>query len=484
MPSKIGKQLVERRLVSQEQVEEALERQKVAGGRLVENLVHLKHLSEGDFEQFVEQAPMPPRDIEDTGLGDEFITDLVLKHLYFAGVVPGHDLAARVRLPFHGIVEPVFTFLKHEKLLEIKKGQGISEAAYHYALTAEGRRRAREILEQSSYTGPAPVPLEDYEPMCTRQTVRNLTVTRQELELAFEHMVLEPAIFDMLGPATNSGKSVFLFGDPGNGKTTIAEGLARLLKGGIYIPHALKVDNQVVKVFDPVHHTPVDIPTPRLDNGQPDITGGPRYDNRWVFCRRPIVEVGGELTLHMLDLEFDEISKYYEAPLQVKANGGLFIIDDFGRQQVSPRDLLNRWILPLEKGIDFLTLHTGNKFAVPFDQLLVFATNLEPMDLVDEAFLRRIRYKVHVGDPTPAQYTMIFSMVCEAKGVPFDPRAVDYLLETWYEKNGLPLRACHPRDIVEHCVDMARFLDATPELTPEILDHIFNTYFIVGKDTS
>src|SRR5262249_38991647 len=280
--------------------------------------------------------------------------------------------------------------------------------------------------------------------MCNRQPVRNLTVSRNELELAFEDLVLDPSIFDQLGPAVNGGKSIFLFGDPGNGKTSIAEAMARLLKGGIYIPHALKVDNQVVKVFDPVHHTPIDIPKPRLDTGEPDITGGPRYDQRWVFCRRPVVEVGGELNLSMLDLEFDAISKFYEAPLQVKANGGIFIIDDFGRQQVSPRDLLNRWILPLEKRIDFLTLHTGNKFAVPFEQLLVFATHPPPLELVDEAFLRRIRYKIHVEDPTPSQYTMIFSMVCESPGVPFDPPPADSLPHPPPPHHNLPPPPPHP----------------------------------------
>jgi predicted ATPase with chaperone activity len=474
--------LVESNLVTPQQIEEALQRQRQKGGRLVENLVSLKHLREGEFESFVEEAPPAPHTLEETGLEEEFINDLTLKHMYFAGVVAGHEVAQRMRLPYQGVIDSVINFLKNEKLIEIKRGQGISDGAYLYALTTEGRRRAREVFEQSSYTGPAPVPIEDYEPMCARQTVRNLVVTRQEIEQAFEHMVLDPAIFDQLGPATNSGRSIFLFGEPGNGKTTIAETLIRLLKGGIYIPHALKVDHQVVKVFDPVHHTPIDIPKPRMQNGEVDIANGQRYDTRWVFSRRPVVEVGGELTLDMLDLEFDEVSKYYEAPLQVKANGGLFIIDDFGRQQVSPKDLLNRWILPLEKRIDFLSLHTGNKFAVPFDQLLIFATNLDPQQLVDEAFLRRIRYKVHVGDPTPAQYTLIFSRVCQARGVPFDPQLVDYVMQSWYKRHGIPMRACHPRDVVEHCIDMARFHEATPELSPEILDHIFKTYFIVGRD--
>jgi hypothetical protein len=480
MQSKIGKLLVQENLVTAEQLNEALERQRQTGGRVVENLIQLNYLREEDFGNFVEAAPPPPHTLEETGLNEDFVVDLAMKHLYFGGVLPGHEVATRMCLPFTGVLQPIMRFLKDEKLLEIKKGIGITEASYHFALTEEGRRRAREVIDLSSYAGPAPVPIEDYEPMCNRQTVRNLTVNRAELELAFEHLVIEATIFDQLGPAINGGRSIFLFGDPGNGKTSLAESMARLLKGGIYIPHALKVDSQIVKVFDPVHHVPIDIPRPSTDSGQPDITAGPRYDTRWVFCQRPVVEVGGELTLDMLDLEFDTVSKYYEAPLQVKANGGLFIIDDFGRQQVKPHDLLNRWILPLEKRIDFLTLHTGNKFSVPFEQLLVFATNLEPLELVDEAFLRRIRYKVHVGDPTPAQYTMIFSMVCEAKGVPFDPQAVDYVMQNWYRRYEMPMRACHPRDIIEHCLDMARYHGATPELTPEVLDHIFRTYFILS----
>jgi predicted ATPase with chaperone activity len=279
----------------------------------------------------------------------------------------------------------------------------------------------------------------------------------------------------------NSGKSIFLFGDPGNGKTSIAESLSELMHGGIYVPYAITVGNQVVKVFDIVHHVPIDVPRPRGITGDVDITqGGMSYDQRWVFCRRPVVEVGGELTLNMLDLRFDEVSKFYEAPLQVKANGGLFIIDDFGRQQVSPRDLLNRWILPLEKRIDFLTLHTGQKFSVPFDQLLIFATNIDPVNLVDEAFLRRIRYKIHVDDPTESQYNEIFSMVCEAKGVPFDPEAVEYLLREYYQRHRRPLRACHPRDLVEHVIDLARFNEEPPSLTQQALDHICRTYFIDG----
>jgi len=481
MESKIGKMLVDANLVTESQLQEALALQREAGGRLGDNLVKLNYMRSGAFEQFIETAPPTPKSQAETGVGEEFLVDLAMKHLYYGGVLAGYELSNRMKLPFQAIVHPILKFLKDEKLCEIKKGAGISEGVYTYALTDEGRRRGREVLEQSSYAGPAPVTIEAYLAMCGRQTVRNLVVRRSEIDAAFTHLVIPQGIMEQLGPAVNSGKSIFLFGDPGNGKTSIAESLSELMHGGIYVPYAITIGNQVVKVFDPVHHIPIDVPKPRMASGDVDITqGGMAYDQRWVFCRRPVVEVGGELTLNMLDLRFDETSKFYEAPLQVKANGGLFIIDDFGRQQVSPRDLLNRWILPLEKRIDFLTLHTGQKFSVPFDQLLIFATNIDPVNLVDEAFLRRIRYKIHVDDPTESQYNEIFQLVCEAKGVDYDPAAVDYLLREYYQRHRRPLRACHPRDLVEHVIDLARFNEEPPTLTPQALDHICRTYFIDG----
>ena len=481
MEPKIGKMLVDANLVTDAQVREALALQRAAGGRLGDNLVKLNYMQHGEFQQFIETAPPTPRSMAETGIGEEFLVDLTMKHLYYGGVLAGYELANRAKLPFQAVIQPVLKFLKDEKLCEIKKGAGISEGVYTYALTDEGRRRAREMQEQSSYAGPAPVTIEDYLAMCTRQTVRNLVVRRSEIDAAFTHLVIPQTTMDQLGPAVNSGKSIFLFGDPGNGKTSIAESLSELMHGGIYVPYAITVGNQVVKVFDPVHHVPIDVPKPGAPTGEMDITqGGMSYDQRWVFCRRPVVEVGGELTLNMLDLRFDEVSKFYEAPLQVKANGGLFIIDDFGRQQVSPRDLLNRWILPLEKRIDFLTLHTGQKFSVPFDQLLIFATNIDPVNLVDEAFLRRIRYKIHVDDPTESMFAEIFSMVCEAKGVQFNPEAVEYLMREYYQRHRRPLRSCHPRDLVEHVIDLARFNESTPTLTQQALDHICRTYFIDG----
>ena len=481
MDSRIGKQLVDANLVTEQQLQEALALQREAGGRLGDNLVKLNYMRHGAFEHFVETAPPPPRSIAESGIGEEFLVDLATKHLYYGGVLAGYELSNRMRLPFQAIVQPILLFLKDEKLCEIKKGAGISEGVYTYALTDEGRRRAREIIDLSSYAGPAPITIDAYLAMCAKQTVRNLVVRRSEIDAAFTHLVIPQGIMEQLGPAVNSGKSIFLFGDPGNGKTSIAESLSELMHGGIYVPYAISIGNQVVKVFDPVHHIPIDIPKPRLASGETDITqGGMSYDGRWVFCRRPVVEVGGELTLDMLDLRFEPSSKFYEAPLQVKANGGLFIIDDFGRQQVSPRDLLNRWILPLEKRIDFLTLHTGQKFSVPFDQLLIFATNIDPVNLVDEAFLRRIRYKIHVDDPTESQFYEIFTMVCETKGVRFEPEAVDYLLREYYQRHRRPLRACHPRDLVEHVIDLARFNEMPPQLTTQALDHICRTYFIDG----
>ena len=306
MDSKIGKMLVDANLVTEQQLQEALALQREAGGRLGDNLIKLNYMRHGAFEQFVETAPNPPHSIAETGVGEEFLVDLAMKHLYYGGVLAGYELANRMKLPFQAVVQPILRFLKDEKLCEIKKGAGISEGVYTYALTDEGRRRAREVQEQSAYAGPAPVPIEAYLSICGKQTVRNLVVRRSEIDAAFTHLVIPAPIMEQLGPAVNSGKSIFLFGDPGNGKTSIAESLAELMHGGIYIPYAVTIGNQIVKIFDPVHHIAIDIPRPRMPSGDVDITqGGMSYDQRWVFCRRPVVEVGGELTLDMLDLRFD-----------------------------------------------------------------------------------------------------------------------------------------------------------------------------------
>jgi predicted ATPase with chaperone activity len=290
---------------------------------------------------------------------------------------------------------------------------------------------------------------------------------------ALSHLVLNQRIYSQLGPAVNSGRSVFLYGPPGNGKTTIAEAIGLMIfKDNIYVPYAVEVDGQIIKIFDDINHRPVS------SGGASSSRKGNKIDKRWVKIHRPFIVTGGELTLDGLDLVYDSSSKYYEAPFQMRANGGMLLIDDFGRQQVRPRDLLNRWIVPLEKRLDFLTLHTGRKIEIPFDVLIVFATNLAPADLVDEAFLRRIRHKIEIRDPSFEEYREIFKRICAQKGVPYDDRALAYLLQEHYIKPKVPLRACHPRDIIDQLIDIARYHNKPPALTKDLIDKACEAYFV------
>jgi energy-coupling factor transporter ATP-binding protein EcfA2 len=286
-------------------------------------------------------------------------------------------------------------------------------------------------------------------------------------------LVISDEMLARIGPAVNSGKSIFLYGPPGNGKTTVAETVGRLVLGGtIWIPYAFDVDGQIIRVFDNVNHELAD------DEQRVRLGTGLTPDPRWIRIKRPMIMVGGELTLAGLDLVYDDINKYYEAPFQVKANGGMFLIDDFGRQQVRPRDLLNRWIVPLEKGVDFLTLATGRKIEMPFYVLIVFSTNIDPRDLVDEAFLRRIRHKIEITDPDPKQFREIFIRVCNAKGVPYNDQALAYLLKKWYVEQNRKLRSVHPRDLINQLLDIATYLNKPPMLTQEMIDRAAASYFV------
>jgi predicted ATPase with chaperone activity len=328
--------------------------------------------------------------------------------------------------------------------------------------------------------GPAPVPLAQYRERMAIQSIQHAHVTQDVLREGLSHLVLEDGIFDMLGPAVNSSKSIFLYGHPGNGKTAIAEAISQMLGGTIFVPHAVEVEGQIMTVFDPVHHEVVEESAP-----QPGTEGiwlrNESYDRRYAHCRRPIVITGGELTLNELDLQYDPFTKLYQAPFQVKANGGVLIVDDFGRQRVPPRDLLNRWIVPLEKRMDYLTMHTGGKFPIPFDCLLIFATNLDPAELVEEAFLRRIHYKIPVNDPTRKEYAQIFQRVCDAEGIGFTPEALLQIDRDWYKAMRIPPRACHPRDILAHVSDIAKYQNVPPRLSTDLVDRACRSYFLSNE---
>jgi predicted ATPase with chaperone activity len=413
-------------------------------------------------------ALVPPRlnSIEDTGLDEGFLSELLLKHIYFNGIMAGASAAHSMHLPYYQLVEVLLDHLKSQNFIEVRGSTGVLSITYRYTLTEKGHNKVQEALERSMYAGPCPVTLDDYTYSVQRQTVRNVTVTREALSKAFSGLVFSQQTLDQIGPAINSGRSIFLFGPPGNGKTTIAEVSAGLLGGHVYIPYAVMVEGQIIRVFDDAHHR-------RVQDTDPDLV-----DQRWVLSKRPVVIVGGELTLPELDLQLSEESKVYEAPLQMKANSGMFLIDDFGRQQMPPRALLNRWIIPLERRVDYLALVTGNKLKIPFDQLLIFSTNLDPKDLTDDAFLRRIRYKINILPPTIEEYREIFKRTCAQRNIEYNEAALTYIYNEYYVKQDLQMRSCHPRDLMDQLMDIARYLRVRPMLAKELIDLACNSYFV------
>jgi predicted ATPase with chaperone activity len=406
-----------------------------------------------------------PKSIEEAGLDRAFVAELLLKHLLYLGDFRMADVAERVKLPI-SLVEPLLEEHRKDQLIEVKSAANYSSMSYLFRLTEAGRRRAHEAMELCRYAGPAPVSLEAYRNMVQLQTVRSITICDEELKAAFSHLVVSDAVRRRLGPALISGQAVLIFGPSGNGKTSIAEALGRALPENIYLPYAITVGGQIINVFDPVCHSVADPPGGREDG-----------DARWVLIKRPVIVTGGELTLKMLDLNFDPSAKFYDASLQMKANNGIFILDDFGRQQVEPVSILNRWIVPLERGIDHMTLHTGKKFVIPFDVLALFSTDLEPKDLIHQAFLRRLRYKVRIERPTDGEYLAIFRAACKASGLEFDPQAYAFLVEQGQGRPEVQRSACHARDLIDLIVTKARYEQRKPQFTLETIRDACLNYF-------
>jgi hypothetical protein len=420
--------------------------------------------------------PAAPETLQETGVGMDMVLQLVTKTLHFAGELTGTDLSARLGVGFH-VIEPALGLLKRERQCEISGGTTLGPPSYGYRLTDAGRSRAALFLEQNQYVGHLPVPLDAYVAHL-RQHGRDasLSITKEAVRKAFAHLVLNERVLDQLGPALAARHSLFIYGPPGNGKTVISQAIGNLLTGEIAVPHAIAVDGHIIRLFDPVIHQP--IPADTKENG----LMGRSEDNRWVRCRRPLVTVGGELTLDALELGYSSDMGFYHAPLQALANGGVLVIDDFGRQHASPRDLLNRWIVPLETRVDYLTLQTGQKFQMPFEVLIVFATNLRPAELVDEAFLRRIQYKVFAQSPTIDEFIRIFENCCRDRQIAFDDTLVHAFIEKELRSRNVLLRGCQPRDLIDHAIALAGYLGQPQALTEDLLAAASASYFVDDRE--
>ncbi len=423
--------------------------------------------------------PTAPKTLQEAGLSLDLLVQLALKTLHFVGELTGAELASRLGLRY-SVIEPAMLMLKSHQHVDVGGGSMIGGPSYRFRITDAGRTRAQLFLESSHYVGAAPVPVAHYRRYMKAFRERApRTAFRSRIQDAFSHLVVSQRVLDQLGPAINAGHSMFVYGPPGNGKTVISQAIQKLLDGDIHVPHALEVEGSIVRLYDPVLHQQV-----VSSDDSSRLSGGDDVDRRWAVCRRPLVMVGGELTMDGLELGYNSTSGFYKAPVQAVANGGVLVIDDFGRQRMKPRELLNRWIVPLETGVDFLTLNTGQKFDFPFQVLVVFATNIRPLELVDEAFLRRIQYKVFCESPTRDEFVRIFRNYCAGRGIAFEPRDVESLLASYYEPRGIPLRGCQPRDLIEHALSLAEYMGEPLELTPALLRAACDSYFVDDSDAA
>jgi hypothetical protein len=417
-------------------------------------------------------VPPVPETLEETGLAASVLQQLILKMFYAQGEMLGRDLSEKLGLKF-SLIEGIIDLFKQQHLIQAKKSLGMGNSTVLFALTETGRNQARECLENNQYAGPAPVPLYQYTHLVRRQRRQDGWLTPEALRQAYRRMVVTPRVLSQIGPAVSSGNSFLIYGQPGNGKTFLAEALANVDDTCVYIPHALDCQGTIVQVYDPLYHQPV-------EDGQERsvFTTGPQYDGRWIKCRRPFIVSGGELSLGMLDLNYNATSKVYDAPYQLKANNGIYLIDDFGRQQCTPTEVLNRWIVPMERRVDYLKFNSGGKITVPFEAFLIFSTNLNPEQLGDEAFLRRIQYKMLLRSPDEQEFTNIFRRFCESRSLPHQDSLIAKFIEKHYRKTQRRFRRCHPRDVLSHAIDLIHFEKLPFELTDDLMDRAFESCFL------
>ncbi|MDQ9168910.1 ATP-binding protein [Oxalobacteraceae bacterium R-40] len=410
-----------------------------------------------------------PKSVQSTGIDRLLILELIAKCMFISGKINLSSLSSRLKLSIN-VLNEVLGFMVAEKMAEVVR-RGASDVDVEYQLSTAGKQRAAEFMTSCRYVGPAPVTLEAYRRMVEKHSVRGTHVVQQDMASAFSDLNLNSTIRDQIGAAMNSGRPLFLYGPPGSGKTYIAEKLGRLMQGLVPVPYAITVENEIIQVFDPLVHHPVNIEPSH------DSIDRQAYDGRWLLCERPVVLTGGELTLEMLELRYDYHTGFYQAPPHFKANNGIFIVDDLGRQQVKPKDLMNRWIVPLDRGCDYLTLHTGYKFVAPFDLSVIFSTNIHPAELADEAFMRRLGYKIHIGPLSEEEYRNVFRQHSYALGINYDEAAFRYLVDDLHAKNSRPLLACYPRDLLNQITDYARFYSEPRVMCPQALKRVWHTYF-------
>ncbi len=419
--------------------------------------------------------PPVPQTLADTGLTSALIEQLILKFLYFNGDLMARDLCRLMGLRF-SLVQDIIEGLKVQQLIQVKSSLGYGPVSAMLSLTEQGRRVARDYLESNQYVGPAPVPVSQYAAAVHAQRMPPKWLTRERLMAAYSKLVMTEAVLDQIGPAISSGKSFLIYGQPGNGKTQIAEALANISTSDIYVPYAIESQGNIIQLFDPIYH--------KLAPRQVVEDEEAEYDGRWALCRRPFIATGGELSLSMLDLSLNRISKIYDAPFQLKANNGIYLIDDFGRQKATSAEILNRWIVPMERRIDYLSFENGGKMTVPFETFLVFSTNLTPDKLGDEAFLRRIQYKMLLRSPDEQEFRIIFNKVAEAQGLGATAALLDWFIEKYYKATRKPFRRCHPRDVISQCIDYAHFKRLPYKLSEELLDLAFASCFpIITEDS-
>ena len=422
-------------------------------------------------------VPPIPQTIGETGISNGSIEDLILKTLYARGETIGRDLAASLGLKF-SLIESRVEFLKNQRSIMVKGSLGFGSVSAVLTLTEAGRTRVRECLEQNQYVGPAPVSVDQYTTAVRAQRLKRGWLSLDTLKKAYRGMIVSPEVLCQIGPAVNSGKSLLIYGQPGNGKTYLAEALCGINDSPIYVPYAIEYQGNIIKLFDPVYHVPVD----QDGDLASSITSEAGHDGRWVRCRRPFIVTGGELSISMLDLGYNSISKVYDAPFQLKANNGIYLIDDFGRQRSSPAELLNRWIVPMDRRVDYLSFHTGGKVEVPFDAFVVFSTNMQPEQLGDEAFLRRIQYKLLLRSPVAQEFIEIFQSYCASQGLECPEDLVSSFIEKHYNQTGKRFRRCHPRDVISHAIDLIGFEQLPVELTETVLDRAFDSCFVSSEE--